>query len=295
MDDFDPNEPSIFDDSEVEFGTNTPDTLTGTNGEDALFALGQADIVNALSGDDLVEAGSNNDTVFGGAGDDIIGGGTGFDFLNGQAGDDALLGNGGDDLLLGRACDDLLIGGGGKDSLNGGPGDDVLVSGNVVLDEEGEKDISATALAVVRNTTEEELVAVDFEALRAEGALNGVDVSFLEEAPEPTQGGDLRGGDGDDLLILTGGDTAQGGEGEGEDLFVLNENMVDENTVRIVDYTSADDVIAVQYAGEDATVLDTRDRGDDAIILIGEDMLALVEGGAGISPTDIRLVQDVRI
>ena len=293
LNDFDPNEPSIFDGSEVEFGTNTPDTLTGTNGEDALFALGQADLVNALSGDDLVEAGSNNDTVFGGAGDDIIGGGTEFDLLNGQAGDDALLGNGGDDLLLGRAGDDLLIGGGGQDSLNGGPGDDVLISGNVVLDEKGEQDISATALAVVRNTSEEDLAAVDFEALRAEGALNGVDVSFLEEPPEPTQGGDLRGGDGDDLLILAGGDTAQGGDGE--DLFVLNENMVDENTVRIVDYTATDDVIAVQYAGEDAPVLDTRDRGDDAIILIGEDILALVEGGAGILPTDIRLIQDVRI
>jgi len=123
--------------------------------------------------------------------------------------------------------------------------------------------------------------------------LNGVDVSFLEEPPEPTQGGDLCGGDGDDLLILAGGDTAQGGDGE--DLFVLNENMVDENTVRIVDYTATDDVIAVQYAGEDAPVLDTRDRGDDAIILIGEDILALVEGGAGILPTDIRLIQDVRI
>jgi Ca2+-binding RTX toxin-like protein len=293
LEDFDPNAPSLFDDSEVDFGTNMPDTLTGTNGEDALFALGQADIVNALAGDDLVEAGSNNDTVLGGAGDDIIGGGTGFDLLNGQDGDDALLGNGGDDLFLGRAGDDLLIGGGGTDSLNGGPGDDVLISGNVVLDEEGEQDVSATALAVVRNTTEEELASVDFDALREEGALNGVDVSFLEEAPEPTQGGDLRGGDGDDLLILAGGDTAQGGAGE--DLFVLNENMVEENTVRLVDYTSADDVIAVQYAGDDAPVLDTRDRGEDAIILIGEDILALVEGGAGISAADIRLVQDIQI
>jgi len=293
LDGFDPEAPSIFDEREADFGTNMPDTLTGTNGEDALFALGQTDVVNALAGDDLVEAGSNNDTVLGGAGDDIIGGGTGFDLLNGQAGDDALLGNGGDDLLLGRAGNDLLIGGGGQDSLNGGAGDDVLISGNVELEEDGEQDVSATALAVIRNSTEEELAAVDFDALREEGALNGVDVSFLEEAPEPTQGGDLRGGDGDDLLILAGGDTAQGGAGE--DLFVLNEAMVDQNTVRILDYTPADDVIAVQYAGEEEPVLDTRDRGEDAIILIGEDILALVEGGAGLAATDIRLVQDVQI
>ena len=293
LDGFDPDAPSVFDDLDADFGTNMPDTLTGTNGDDALFALGQTDVVNGLAGDDLIEAGSNNDTVFGGDGDDIIGGGTGFDLLIGQAGDDAILGNGGDDHLIGRDGNDLLIGGGGLDSLNGGPGDDVLVSGNIVLDDEGEQDISATALAVVRNFTEEEIAEIDFEALREEGLLNGVDVSFLDEAPEPTQGGDLSGGDGDDLLILAGGDTAEGGAGD--DLFVLNESMVDENTVRIVDYTSTEDVIAVQFAGEDEPVLDTRDRGEDAIILIGEDILALVEGGAGLAPSDIRLVQDLQI
>ncbi len=68
--------------------------------------------------------------------------------------------------------------------------------------------------------------------------------------------------------------------------------MVDENTLRITDYEEDDDIIAIQYDGSDAPVLDTRDRGEDAIILIGEDILALVEGGAGLSVSDIRLVQN---
>lgn len=171
---FDPDEPSIYDDQDVEFGTNEADTLIGTDGDDALFGLGQTDIIRGLAGDDLIEAGTNIDTV----------------------------------------C------GGDADSLNGEAGDDVLISGNIEIEGEGEQDVSATALAVVRTYTDDEIQEADFDALEAQGALNGVDVSFLDEAPEPTQYGDLRGGDGDDLLVLAGGDTAACGAGE--DQFILN-------------------------------------------------------------------------
>ena len=286
---FDPEEPSIFDDRETIFGTNTSETLIGTEGNDALFALGQADIVRGLSGDDLIDAGTNNDTVFGGAGDDIIGGGTGFDVIFGDAGDDVLLGNGGDDLLIGRVGNDLLIGGGGADSLNGGPGDDVLISGNLELDEIGEQDVSATALAVIRAQTAGVLEEVDFTTLEASCQLNGVDTSFLTEQPEPTQGGDLFGGDGNDLLVLSGGDTAQGGDGI--DRFILNEDMADENTVLIADFTAGEDVIALEYNGTTAPEIDIRDRAENAVIFIGEDVIAIIEGGVGLVASDIRLVQ----
>ncbi len=289
LDGFDPDEPSVYDDREVSFGTNTPDVLIGTTGDDAIFALGQADIVRALSGDDLVEAGSNNDTVFGGAGDDIIGGGTGFDLLYGDAGNDALIGNGGDDLLIARSGDDLLIGGGGADSLNGGPGDDLLISGHVDVGQAGEQDVSATALAAVRTFSDGSLENVDFAALDAEGALNGVDTTFLSEAREPSQGGELRGGDGDDTLILTGGDTAIGGAGE--DLFVLNEGMIDQHTVRITDYDQAADVIALEYAGDAEPAVQVLDRDTDAVIFIGAEVIARVEGGAGLTLANLRLVR----
>ena len=289
LDGFDPEDPSIYDDFEADFGTNNPDTLIGTEGDDALFALGQKDIVRALGGDDLVEAGSNNDTVFGGGGDDILGGGTGADIIYGEGGNDALLGNEGDDLLIGRAGNDLLIGGGGTDSLNGGSGNDLLISGNAEVGDYGEIDVSATGLAVIRAYADGAFDDVDFSELDAEGAFNGVDPSFLTEEPQASRGGDLRGGAGNDMLILNGGDTAQGGDGD--DIFVLNEGMVSEHTVRITDFTPADDLIAVAYDGDTAPTLDTRDRGDDAIILIGEDILAWVQGAAGMNPSDIRLVQ----
>ncbi|MEP5152182.1 hypothetical protein, partial [Planktotalea sp.] len=38
---FDPDEPSVYDGYDVEFGTNSADTLTGSSGDDALFGLGQ--------------------------------------------------------------------------------------------------------------------------------------------------------------------------------------------------------------------------------------------------------------
>ena len=289
LDGYDPDAPSIYDEREVEFGTNTPDTLSGTNGDDALFALGEADLVRAFAGDDLVEAGTNNDTVFGGAGDDLIGGGTGFDVLYGDAGDDALLGNGGDDLLLGRAGDDFLVGGGGADSLNGGPGDDVLISGYVDTGEDGEQDISATLLAAVRAQEDGSLDDVDFAALQADGALNGVDTSFLSEATEPTQGGALFGGSGDDVLVLSGGDTAEGGTGE--DLFILNEDMVDEHTVLISDFNAGEDIIALEYHGASAPDLEVRDRDEDAVIFLGAEVIARIEGGAGLAVSDLRLLQ----
>lgn len=289
LDGFEPDEPSIYDERAVEFGTNTADILTGTNGDDAIFALGQTDVVRALAGDDLVEAGTNNDTVFAGAGDDIVGGGTGFDLLYGEAGDDALLGNGGDDILIGRAGNDLLIGGGGADSLNGGSGDDVLISGYVKLGDEGEQDVSATALAAVRSYSDATFEDVDFDALEAQGALNGVDTSFLSDSIEPTQGGELRGGAGADTLILSGGDTAEGGSGA--DRFVLDEDMANENTVVITDYEQGIDLIALEYSGANEPDIDVRDRDEDAVIFIGAEIIARVEGGAGLSIADVRLVQ----
>lgn len=289
IEDFDPEAPSIYDGREVEFGTNTPDTLTGTNGDDVIFGLGQTDLIRGLSGDDIIEAGSNADTVFGGAGDDIIGGGTGVDVLYGDAGDDALLGNGGDDVLIGRSGNDLLIGGGGADSLNGGPGDDVLISGNIEIEGEGPLDVSASALAAVRLFSQDELSEADFDALETNGALNGVNVEFLTQSPTPTQGGELRGGNGNDLLVLSGGDMAEGGAGE--DTFVLNEDMVNENTVQIADYTPSEDIIAIEYAGENAPAPEIRDRGADALIVIGEAVIARVASGAGLSVDDLRFVR----
>ncbi|MEN8892263.1 calcium-binding protein [Planktotalea arctica] len=289
IEDFDPEAPSIYDGREVEFGTNTPDMLTGTNGDDVIFGLGQTDLIRGLSGDDIIEAGSNADTVFGGAGDDIIGGGTGVDVLYGDAGDDALLGNGGDDVLIGRSGNDLLIGGGGADSLNGGPGDDVLISGNIEIEDEGPLDVSASALAAVRLFSQDELSEADFDALETNGALNGVNVEFLAQSPTPTQGGELRGGNGNDLLVLSGGDMAEGGAGE--DMFVLNEDMVNESTVQIVDYTPSEDIIAIEYAGENAPVPEIRDRGADALIVIGEAVIARVASGAGLSVDDLCLVR----
>ena len=289
LDGFDPDDPSIYDDFDPKFGTNGAETLVGTNGDDALFALGQKDVVFARDGDDLVEAGSNNDTVFGAGGSDIIGGGTGADVLHGHAGNDAVLGNAGDDFIKGDAGNDFLVGGGGTDTLLGGKGDDFLISGNAEVGEFGEIDLSATGLALIRAYADGKFDDVDFETLDAEGAFNGVDPSFLTEEPQASRGGDIRGGAGNDLLVLNGGDTAEGGSGE--DRFVLDEDMVDENTARITDYEESDDTLVVTYKGDDAPVIETRDRGDGALIMIGPDILAFVEGARGLDASAVELVK----
>jgi len=113
-------------------------------------------------------------------------------------------------------------------------------------------------------------------------------VRFLDDGANDEQGGVLNGGDGDDILILTGGDTATGGAGE--DRFVLDEDMRDERTVVIEDFTADEDVIALEYDGQ-APDVEVRDQDGDAVILIAEDVIARVSNGAGLTLSQVRLVE----
>jgi Ca2+-binding RTX toxin-like protein len=287
--DFDETEQSIYDGKEVETGTNEPDRLNGTGGDDAIFALGQTDYVQGFAGDDLIEAGSNNDTVYGGAGDDTIGGGTGRDQLYGGNGEDVLLGNGGDDLIFGRGGADVLVGGPGSDTLNGGSGDDFLASGLLRFSGQEDLDMNAAAFAAIQQFGGDDLNASTYEGIEAAGGFNGVNTDFRDETAGAPQGGVLNGGSGDDFIVSSAGDTVTGGSGE--DAFVMGEDLAEARNIQINDFVPGEDIIGIAHSGNTAPNVVLEDRGANAVVLIRNQVLAEVEGGAGLSASDLRFFQ----
>ncbi len=289
---FDSNAPSIFDDHELNLGTNGVDMLRGTSGNDALIALGEADVVRGFNGDDLIEAGTNNDTAFGGAGNDVIGGGTGADVLLGDRGNDVIIGGNGDDSLLGGDGNDTLIGGGDKDTLEGGDGNDLLISGLARFGSGNDvEDLSASAAqALISLGSGLDFENIDFAQLQSDGVFNGTDVRFLSDDAETNpQGSTINGGAGDDLLILNHADRVTGGAGS--DTFVLNDRMVGQNMTQLFDYNAAEDVIAVQYDSAAAPTITVQDAGSFGDIYLDGQRIARVTDGAGLDPSTIRLIQ----
>ena len=76
--------------SNIQSGTEGPDTLNGGAGADFLMGNGGNDRLFGNAGNDTVEGGAGNDTLSGGPGDDILDGGDGADSLAGGLGNDRL-------------------------------------------------------------------------------------------------------------------------------------------------------------------------------------------------------------
>ena len=121
--------------TQIQFGTDSDESLTGTSANDLIFGLDGVDLISGLDGVDCIFGGGGNDSVLGGENTDTIAGGEGDDILDGEAaadrilgglGDDILEGNFGDDVIYGNAGADVLEGGGDSDMMYGGAGDDSL-------------------------------------------------------------------------------------------------------------------------------------------------------------------------
>ena len=149
--------------------------------------------------DDVLNGGSGDDTIRGSAGDDTIDGGSGDDKIRGRGGDDAISGSSGDDDLHGGSGDDTIYGDSGDDTLRGKTGDDRLYGGS------------------------------------------GDDTLYGKVGNDTLYGGagddELRGNKGDDTLYGGSGDDTLSG-GKGADIFVLNTDATDADT--IIDFKARD-------------------------------------------------------
>lgn len=235
------------------------DGLEGAEGDDTLDGEDGDDQLNGLGGNDLITGGDGDDTVTGGFGDDSLEGEAGDDYLAGQMGDDRLDGGAGDDTLFGGSGDDTLVGGEGDDWLAGGLGDDLLIagSGQDTLDGDAGNDTLVGA--------------------------------FFGKASE--WGNFLNGGDGDDVLRMGGTDIATGGEGA--DRFELAASGAS-GVATIMDFDIARDELVVVYDGTGPVPVVTLAPGalpDQVIVLLdGQPLAQVVQGGAALTPGAIRLM-----
>ena len=191
------------------FGGDDGDHLTGGNGRDILMGDG---------GDDLIDGGDERDALFGGDNStrtspriggssyefDYIDGTdvrklTGDDTLYGGAGDDEIIGFDGADLLFGGSENDDLFGGANNDLLDGGTGHDEIDAGS------GNDTIYGGAGVDTLFGGSGNDVLYSGEGIDELDGGEGNDTLYADREDFLVQlntSGDLRGGDGDDLLSL---------------------------------------------------------------------------------------------
>lgn len=249
-------------------GRGGDDSLTGGGSDDQLLGQGGADFIDGGDGSDVAQGGMGDDTLLGGAGNDMLVGENGDDRLIGGAGADTLLGHDGDDGLYGGAGADTVIDGGGDDSLIGGGADDWLAGGygnDSLIGDAGQDELDG---------------GVGNDTLYGRESVNAF--------PETDF---LNGGDGDDRLVLGGGDYATGGDGA--DWFELPDLATDGEIANIADFNAGEDSLIVVF---DPTMhpdpqisFETQENAIDVVVVLDGVPLAMVQGGAGMTIDDVLL------
>ncbi|UYP69266.1 hypothetical protein OIU14_05930 [Thalassobacter stenotrophicus] len=254
-------------------GGSDNDLINGGTGNDILSGGDGVNILIGGTGNDLIQGGADADILVGeegadriegGSGGDFLDGGTGADILNGGAGNDYLFGGDGVDTLDGGIGGDVLTGGAGADVLNGGAGDDVLFSGTL-----GERDLSLPEWFEFGDTG------------------TPPDDLFQSTLPDDGAADTLMGGDGNDMMILGGGDEAEGGDGD--DMFLLLAERIGDPVI-INDYNTGTDQLAIEVAATDPAIVMTpiqvgsdieyrNTEGDTVVILRNQDLTTFNPSG----------------
>ena len=309
------------------YGMELGDTLEGGQGDDSLFGQGGNDLLNGGLGDDTLFGGQGVDVISGGQGQDLLYGDTGDDQLHGEEGNDTVYAGAGNDTIDGGAGDDHLFGSSGNDVyLFGlGNGADVIVdldstggntdrvqigsgilpadvtlariSDHLVLTVNGTSDKLTIRDWFKKDTTANQVERIEF----SNGTVWDVQaIQQLTAVPIPPglvlRGSDgaetLTGGHGPDAIDAYGGnDILIGGAGEdslrggfGDDIMDPgpgNDGM-DGGTYGIGGVPNGSDTYRINRGG-----------GRDTIWDLGPGLdVDTIEFGAGILPSDLRLVRE---
>jgi Ca2+-binding RTX toxin-like protein len=227
-------------------------TLLGGDGDDTLLGGAGLDWIEGGAGNDWIDGGAGHDTLFGGAGQNTIQGGMGDDHLYAGNGAGLLLGGEGNDLLTGGAFDDTLFGGAGDDTLVGGWGNDLLIGGgggNLLMGGAGD----------------DTLIGAITPDQMHEGLINF-----------------LNGGDGDDVLVLGGGDFAHGGAGR--DTFILGDWLSGLAPAMIADFDPLQDQIALAHDALTDPQIQTQAGAEGIEILLNGAVVAILSGIDSFDP-----------
>ncbi|UWR27736.1 hypothetical protein K3757_07320 [Sulfitobacter sp. S223] len=260
-------------------GTDEADRFEGGEGDDFLDGMAGDDVMNGRAGDDTIFGREGDDVLQGedgddmlcsGDGNDIITGNTGQDLIEGQGGDDWVSGDYGWDTVRGDAGNDTVLGGRGGDFVEGGEGDDVLFGGII----EG----------IPLNLDE----MTDLRDGASLSDLNG-GVELRDDRFVDT----LMGGEGDDDMVVGSNDIANGGDGS--DTYHVMSDQFDPNAgASIRNFDTDEDAITIIVDDTSADYeLTVTDEGNDAVIRMGDDVLATVMNRAGqIAVEDITLIAE---
>lgn len=246
-----------------DFDADDYDEITvGTPNNDELFAQPKVPTaINGGEGNDAIQGSDKDDYILGGGGRDAIDPGDGDDIIRGGAGRDQIIARDGDDTIYGEADGDVLNGSPGDDLVSGGDGDDLIIGwtgADTVLGDAGNDTISG-----FRQIREIPNLQIDEEA----------DI--------------LDGGDGNDRLGLSHGDTGTGGAGNDEFItdWRTNEKL---DSVTITDFNAKEDKIALLVnppaEGEELPEITQKasDDGVDRLIYMnGVEVMRVVGAGAG--------------
>lgn len=250
-------------------------TIEGTDEADRLEGTQAIDFIDGLDGDDVMNGAAGNDFILGRGGDDVLQGEDGDDTLCAGDGNDIVTGNVGQDFIEGQGGDDgndTVLGGRGIDEVNGGEGDDLVFGG--IID------------GVPLNLEE-------LAELRDGGSLEAINGGL--DMRDDSVGNVLSGGDGDDDLVLGSGDMADGNNGA--DTYHIMSEQNGDAAAMINNYVPADDAITIivdDIETDEEIFVD--DEDGDAVIRLGDDVLARVSGAAGtISAADITLIDQGQV
>lgn len=243
-----------MEDDDTIYGGEGDDDVWGATGDDYIAGENGADYLRGAEGDDTLIGGTGNDTLSGGDENDSMDGGIDNDELYGGYGVDTLIGGDGDDIVDGGRDDDVLYGNAGNDSLYGGQGDDTIYfdssdtsidggDGNdtAIYQTAGSKGLDTTWFTGVEvvelsdvgsfsinlnynASTTGDIVEVDGTGLTGSNTLN-----FHRAWNYLGTGMTVRGGEGNDDIVVrgSGNDFLTGGEGDDSFFGHLDNDTID--------------------------------------------------------------------
>jgi Ca2+-binding RTX toxin-like protein len=213
--------------------------------------------------------------ITGTANPDILTGTALSDLIEGLASDDVLYGFDGNDSLLGDVGDDILYGGSGDDTMDGGAGEDLFYGQSGLDTVTYASALAALTLNMADNSQSTGDAAGDFYLSIENFLLTRFDDTFVgsEFANQAS------GGDGNDLLILSQGDTGNGGVGS--DTFAVTDFGAN---AQIVDFDPSQDQLLIQYDPKQITdpvvTVQSNDAGETLVMLNGNLVASLTNGAA---------------
>lgn len=263
---------SSFEGTPVITGEGPVHVVAGGEGADEITLGDTPAYAFGGGGDDTITAGEGASALFGGAGADVLVTGNTDGWADGGDGDDTISGGAGDDRLWGGAHgagdsavqdDDTIDGGAGDDEIAGGYGADVLSggAGDDVIDHLGR--------------VEEELSAQRHEF----GWHIDNDADTLD------------GGAGNDTLIMDRADNATGGEGY-DTFWVYFDGTSGSGAAEVGDFTPGEDFLRITLNpdiahGEIAVSVEPSDDGEDGVVSVNGEIVAMLRGAADATETDV--------